>query len=141
MAEPVLRFEGVTLRRGRRPVLEGVTFAVRPGESWALVGRNGAGKSTLLLAALGTLQPLRGTVSRAPGLDDRSEVGFVPQRCTLDPTLPTTVAEFVDGLAAAWRKFPEAIWRGNERVCQSVSHLPDAAPVRLRGRSRRRPGI
>ena len=96
MAESVLAFEDVALRRGRRPVLEAVSFAVAAGESWALIGRNGAGKSTLLLAALGTLRPHRGAVGRARGLEDRSEVGFVPQRCTLDPTLPTTVAEFVE---------------------------------------------
>lgn len=96
MGEPVLAFEDVELFRGRRRVLAGVSLVVRAGEAWCLVGRNGAGKSTLMLAALGTLRPRRGTVRRAPGLADRSEVGYVPQRCTLDPTLPTTVAEFIE---------------------------------------------
>jgi iron complex transport system ATP-binding protein len=36
-----------------RPVLREVTFAVSPGELWAILGPNGAGKSTLLRTCLG----------------------------------------------------------------------------------------
>lgn len=93
--EAVLRFEGVDLERGTRPVLAGVDLSVDAGEIWFLIGRNGTGKSTLLDAALGRLSPRRGRIHRAPGLASRREVGYVPQRCTLDPTLPTTVDEFV----------------------------------------------
>jgi zinc transport system ATP-binding protein len=94
-AAPALRFAGVSLRRGSRIVFADLTLAVHPGEVWFLVGRNGSGKSTLLDAALGLLTPVCGAIQRAPGLASRREVGYVPQRCTLDPTLPTTVAEFV----------------------------------------------
>ncbi len=94
-AAPALRFVGVTLRRGARTVFTDLSLEVHAGEVWFLVGRNGTGKSTLLDAALGLLAPIRGQIQRSPGLASRREVGFVPQRCTLDPTLPTTVAEFV----------------------------------------------
>jgi ABC-type Mn2+/Zn2+ transport system ATPase subunit len=90
-----LKFEGVELRRGRRTVFAGVDLEVRCGEVWFLVGRNGSGKSTLLDAALGRLTPARGSIFRAPGFASRREVGYVPQRSTLDPTLPTTVTEFI----------------------------------------------
>lgn len=96
MVEPVLSFDAVDLARGRRIVLRGVTLHVAPGEAWLLIGPNGAGKSTLLAAALGGLRPRKGRIVRAPGLQSRRAVGFVPQRCTLDPTLPTTVSEFVE---------------------------------------------
>jgi iron complex transport system ATP-binding protein len=33
--------------RGRK-LLENVSFSVKPGEFWAVVGANGAGKSTLI---------------------------------------------------------------------------------------------
>jgi energy-coupling factor transporter ATP-binding protein EcfA2 len=46
-------------------ILRGVTLALAPGESVALMGRNGAGKSTLLRHAAGLLEPTRGKIERA----------------------------------------------------------------------------
>lgn len=40
-----------------------VSFTVRPGESWGLIGSNGSGKSTLLKLICGILKPYRGSVS------------------------------------------------------------------------------
>lgn len=47
----------VTYPAGRtaRPILDGVSFALREGECVALVGESGAGKSTVALALLGLL--------------------------------------------------------------------------------------
>jgi ABC-type Mn2+/Zn2+ transport system ATPase subunit len=43
-----------------RPVLEGVTFTVEPGQRLGVLGPNGGGKSTLVRALLGELTPLAG---------------------------------------------------------------------------------
>src|SRR5262249_946061 len=37
-----------SVAHGDRPILTDVTWAVRPGERWAVLGPNGSGKSTLL---------------------------------------------------------------------------------------------
>jgi iron complex transport system ATP-binding protein len=88
-----LRAEGVTVARGRRPVLHGVDFAASPGEVACVLGPNGAGKSTLLRALAG-LSPFGGriTLDGAPldRLDARARarrLAFVPQRTALGAAL------------------------------------------------------
>ncbi len=53
--------------RGRR-VLSGVSFSVRRGEVYTLLGPNGSGKTTLLNIVVGVLKPDRGSVA-VNGLD------------------------------------------------------------------------
>lgn len=48
---------------GETAVLEGISFSVKVGELFFIVGRNGSGKSTLLRSLVGLVEPLRGTVS------------------------------------------------------------------------------
>ncbi len=91
----IFRMSGLTMAYGDRTVLKDINLVVRPGEFWFLLGPNGVGKTTLLNALLGTLQPLQGSLELHPEFTDREFVGFVPQRCDLNPTLPTTVNEFV----------------------------------------------
>jgi ATP-binding cassette, subfamily B, bacterial len=43
-------------------VLKGVSFRIRPGEHWALVGENGAGKTTLIKLLLRLYEPTRGEI-------------------------------------------------------------------------------
>lgn len=45
-----------------RPVLEGLSFSVAPGETVALVGRNGSGKSTLVKLIAGLYRPENGRI-------------------------------------------------------------------------------
>lgn len=92
--ECLIRADGLDLGYGPARILRGVDLAVHAGESWFLIGPNGSGKSTFLRAALGLLAPLAGRITRHPSLD-ASRIGYVPQRCQLSPSLPTTVREFV----------------------------------------------
>lgn len=72
------------------PVLDDVTFAIRHGESVAIVGPSGCGKSTLAHLLLGILTPTSGTIAlagRPLGVLDvgrlRHAVGTVMQDDTL----------------------------------------------------------
>jgi branched-chain amino acid transport system ATP-binding protein len=47
---------------GAAPVLEEVSFTVKPGEMVALLGANGAGKSTAMRAVTGLLRPVDGSI-------------------------------------------------------------------------------
>jgi ABC-type Mn2+/Zn2+ transport system ATPase subunit len=91
----MLSIRGVELAYGPRTVLRGVDLQVRAGEFWVLIGPNGSGKTTLLQAILGLLAPRSGRIDRDPVRACSERLGFVPQRCDLNPSLPTTVREFV----------------------------------------------
>ena len=93
--EVIVRTAGLRLGYGRRVVLEHVDFRMRSGEFWFFLGPNGEGKTTLLRALLGMIRPQAGELWVHPELGQRQRIGFVPQRCDINPTLPTTVREFV----------------------------------------------
>ena len=60
----VVRFENVGLRYGLGPeVLQDVTFELRPGGFYFLLGDSGAGKSSLLKLIYLALKPSRGLIS------------------------------------------------------------------------------
>lgn len=84
--------QDIALRYGGRQVLDGVSFHIDPGEIVTIVGPNGSGKSSLLRVLIGALRPQKGTVTRAPDL----RIGYVPQRLSIDPTLPLTARRFLD---------------------------------------------
>ena len=69
-----------------KKVLDGLSFAVAPGDVVGVLGRNGAGKTTLLELVLGFTPASRGQVEvfghnsyRLPGIA-KSRIGFVPQK-------------------------------------------------------------
>jgi lipooligosaccharide transport system ATP-binding protein len=86
-----LSVAGLHKSYGGSAVLQGLTFALRPGECYGLLGPNGAGKTTTLRCALGLTAPDAGTI-RLAGLpvperarEARARIGIVPQMDNLDP--------------------------------------------------------
>ena len=61
-AAPTLRFEAVTVRRGRTEALTDLTWRVDGPDRWVVLGPNGSGKTTLVQLATGHLHPTTGTV-------------------------------------------------------------------------------
>ena len=55
--------------------LQDVSFQVRRGDSWGIVGVNGSGKSTLLKLICGIIKPYKGTVSVTGRLAPLIELG------------------------------------------------------------------
>ena len=89
----LLDAQGVEKHYGPEPVLDGVTFEVRPGERIGLVGPNGSGKTTLLRILAGKEEADGGTARppsvAAPGLPGAAaRVGARPHAVGRGPQRP-----------------------------------------------------
>ena len=80
-------------RYGQFTAVDDVTLQVRPGETMGLLGPNGAGKTTVV-RMLTTLTPIQQGELRIFGMDARHEtvdirtnIGYVPQQLSIEPTL------------------------------------------------------
>ena len=92
MAHPAVQFVDVSVSRGGRGVLHGVSLSVAAGQTLALVGRSGSGKTTLLRLVNRLLDPVRGEVlveglsTRAwNAVELRRRTGYVIQDAGLFP--------------------------------------------------------
>jgi ABC-2 type transport system ATP-binding protein len=107
-------FEAVTRRYGAVTAIEKLTFEVRVGEMFGLIGPDGAGKTTTIRLTGGLLAPDSGRIrvfGRDPVAEHRvitGEVGYLSQRFSLygDLTIDENIAFFaeihgVKGYAAA----------------------------------------
>ena len=81
------------------PVLSGITLSIKKGEFVALLGENGSGKTTLMRLILGKLTADKGTITikgtKTTNKKDWRDIGYVPQKLTIDYNHPATVAELV----------------------------------------------
>jgi ABC-2 type transport system ATP-binding protein len=68
---PVLAVEALRKAFGATVAVDGISFAVSPGEIVGLLGPNGAGKTTTIDMILGVLAPTAGAI-RIDGLDVRA---------------------------------------------------------------------
>lgn len=99
----LVRFDRVTCRYGREPVLVNVDLSVYEGDFVGVVGPSGSGKTTLLRAIAGAIRPIAGRIAR----DRSATVGYVPQVETVNWYFPVTVREAVlmsriDGRRLPW---------------------------------------
>ncbi|HEX3131905.1 MAG TPA: ABC transporter ATP-binding protein [Thermoanaerobaculia bacterium] len=101
--------EELTVRYGKRSVLDRVSLAVSEGSVYVLVGRNGAGKSSLVRCLLGEQRPDSGRALLLGGDAWRErarllrEVGVVPEEPDAPPAMNARqLARFASGLYDFW---------------------------------------
>ena len=90
----MLEVEDLHAYYGKSHILQGVSFAVRPGEIVSLLGRNGAGRSTTIKTIMGEVRPhgaIRFKGTRIDGMKPhdiaRRGLGYVPENRDIFPTL------------------------------------------------------
>ena len=89
--QPLITLTNAGLFRDGRWLVRGVDLHVDAGEIVTLIGPNGSGKSTTAKIALEITKPDEGSVEKRKGL----RVSYVPQKVSIDWTLPLTVERFM----------------------------------------------
>ncbi len=105
----LLTAQNVSVQYRDRVALQNIDMTIDQGEIVTVIGPNGSGKSTLLRVLIGAVEPSRGRVIRKPGL----KIGYVPQRLSVDATMPLTVARF---MSLPRHHDPDEVRRMLERV-------------------------
>ena len=100
MLPTVLRVRDLSVEHDGKPVVDGVSLAMRAGEVLAVVGPNGGGKTSLLRAILG-LGDARGVVELLDMTPRHAQrhghvMGYVPQRPETPPGLPVSVRQAIE---------------------------------------------
>lgn len=134
-----------------RVILDGVSFAVNPGETKIVMGGSGTGKSTILKLVLGLIKPDEGRIfidgeditdySEEEMIAVRQKIGMVFQDGALFDSL--SVYENV-GFRLFEQGVPESEIEENVRRMLQFVNLEDAMymmPAELSGGMRRRVGI
>ena len=79
--DTVIDVRDLTVERSGHGILRDISWSIREGENWVLLGANGSGKTSLLRCLTGYLMPTRGTVqvrgSRVVWPEMRKHIGFV----------------------------------------------------------------
>jgi branched-chain amino acid transport system ATP-binding protein len=129
----IFEAEGIEVFYGTSQILFGVSLAVQPGQTVALLGRNGAGKSTTLKAIAGLAPPVRGIVrvqgrpmqGRKPHAIARAGIGFVPEDRQV---FPEHTVE--DNLVIAAKRGPEG--QDHWNLARIYEMFPLLAPLKQR---------
>jgi manganese/zinc/iron transport system ATP- binding protein len=92
-----IKVEDLTVAYDLKPVLWDIDLSYPKGNLIAIVGPNGAGKSTLIKAMLNIHKSISGTTlfEGKTYKDFYKNIGYVPQRGSVDWDFPTTVFDVV----------------------------------------------
>ena len=125
-ASPVVEASGLTFSYGTLEVLNGLSFSVREGEIFGVLGANGSGKTTLMRLMVGLLRNDGGTLTvhgESPSPRQASQVGYMPQLSALYQEL--SIRENVDFFA---RMYGMSDRRSRGRSVEEAIDLVDLTP-------------
>lgn len=148
----LLEVTDLVVKYGDHTVLEGITFNVRRGETFVILGGSGSGKSTLLRTLVGLLQPASGSVifdgtdfirmSDSEQLEMRKKMGVCFQSSALFGSM--TVAQNVAMPLLEHTKLEKStidIMVKIKLELVGLSGFEDYMPAELSGGMRKRAGL
>ncbi|MCG3133263.1 MAG: putative ribonucleotide transport ATP-binding protein mkl [Planctomycetes bacterium] len=150
--EPAVRVTGLRAAFDGRTILENVSFDVRRGEVFVILGGSGCGKSTLLKHMIGLLHPAEGrveiegrdlTAARGAGRQSiLSRFGVLYQSGALFSSL--TVAQNVALPLEEFTSLPKEAIRSLVRIkleLVGLLHAADRFPSEISGGMKKRAGV
>lgn len=147
-----LHLDRIVMQRGTTTILDDVSFTVRPGERWLVLGANGSGKTSLLRLAALYEHPTSGTVDVLGERLGRTDVRVLRQRVgyasaalsdQLRPELTAVDAVKTAKFAALepwWHQYTPADDQQARRCLdrRAVTHLADRTLATLSSGERQR---
>lgn len=96
----IVNFDDVTFSYNKELALKGVSFSLKKGDYFAILGPNGSGKTTLLKIMLGIIFPNKGSIflqgKKTREVKNFSFIGYVPQHVSQTKfQFPVSVREVV----------------------------------------------
>ena len=86
----LVKLNNAGFKQNDKWLVEGVSLTVEKGKIVTLIGPNGSGKSTTAKIAVGIYKNIEGSVEKYT-----NKVGYVPQKISIDWTLPLRVYDFM----------------------------------------------
>jgi iron complex transport system ATP-binding protein len=117
---PLIQLQDVSLIRSKKKILNNLSWTVRPGEHWFMLGQNGSGKTSLLEIVLGykwasegEVRVLGETYGKTYLPELRKKIGYVApwidERIKPEETSEEVVAGGLDATVEFLREFSSAI--------------------------------
>jgi ABC-type multidrug transport system ATPase subunit len=125
---PVIAVHEITKRYGSSPAIQGISFTIRAGEVFGLLGPDGAGKSSLMQILAGVLRPNGGsaTVAGQDVVADpeavKNRIGFMPQGLGLNLYDNLSVQENIEFFRDL-REVPASIFEKNRAELLHITRL------------------
>ena len=98
--KPFLTAVELSIGYKKKTVLDGISFDLRRGDIFAVVGHNGSGKSTLIKTILGILPPISGETLWAT--NNPADKGYLGQIADFDRRFPARVIDLA--IMGGWSK-------------------------------------
>lgn len=103
-SDVALEVKNLVAAYGERRVLDGVSFSVKAGQTYGLIGLNGVGKTTLIKIALGLKSAFFGEIlvfgRSSSEANAREDISFLPER--FDPPWFLKGGEFISFAASLY---------------------------------------
>ena len=119
----MLKVHNLTKHFGDKKAVDGVSFEIKKGEIFSLIGPNSSGKTTIVKSIVGLLQPTSGhilvddhDISKTPK-EAKQQIGYIPDEPSVWPTM--TGEEFLF--------FTQALFGIDEQT--RIAHLPELLSI------------